>query len=52
MASSYTSRHHTAQQERMVQKQASPDFLDPMHGRRRLFALLNLALYSIYPVWA
>jgi aquaporin Z len=33
-----TNRHNTAQQERMVQKQASPDFLDPLHEWRRLFA--------------
>ncbi|MDO8596931.1 MAG: aquaporin [Sulfuricaulis sp.] len=32
------SRHNAAQQERMVQKQVSPDFLDPGHEWRRLFA--------------
>jgi aquaporin Z len=31
-------RQHTAQQERMVHKQLSPDFLDPSHEWRRLFA--------------
>jgi aquaporin Z len=30
--------HPTAQQERMVRKQSSPDFLDPAHEWRRLFA--------------
>ncbi len=32
------SPQHTAQQERMVHKQLSPDFLDPSHEWRRLFA--------------
>lgn len=32
------SRHSAAQRERMVQKQVSPDFLDPVHEWRRLFA--------------
>ena len=32
------SQHSAAQQERMVQKQVSPDFLDPVHEWRRLFA--------------
>jgi aquaporin Z len=32
------SRHNTAQQGRMVQKQISPDFLDPAHEWRRIFA--------------
>jgi aquaporin Z len=31
-------RHNAAQQERMVRKQLSPDFLDPVHEWRRLFA--------------
>ncbi len=31
-------RQHTAQQERMVHKEVSPDFLDPSHEWRRLFA--------------
>jgi len=31
-------RQHTAQQERMVHRQLSPDFLDPSHEWRRLFA--------------
>ncbi|HAN55697.1 MAG TPA: hypothetical protein DCQ77_05700, partial [Betaproteobacteria bacterium] len=31
-------RDNTAQQERMIQKQVSPDFLDPAHEWRRLFA--------------
>ena len=31
-------RGNTAQQERMIQKQVSPDFLDPVHEWRRLFA--------------
>ena len=35
---SETSQPQTAQQERMVQKQASPDFLNPVHEWRRLFA--------------
>jgi len=33
-----TGRHSAAQQKRMVQKQVSPDFLDPVHEWRRLFA--------------
>ena len=33
-----TGRHSAAQQERMLQKQVSPDFLDPVHEWRRLFA--------------
>ncbi len=33
-----TGRHSAAQQQRMVQKQVSPDFLDPVHEWRRLFA--------------
>jgi aquaporin Z len=33
-----TNRHDTAQQDRMVRKQVSPDFLDPAHEWRRLFA--------------
>ncbi|MDP2818632.1 MAG: aquaporin [Polaromonas sp.] len=32
------SRHSAAQQARMVQKRVSPDFLDPVHEWRRLFA--------------
>ncbi len=35
---SETSQPQTAQQERMVQMQASPDFLNPVHEWRRLFA--------------
>jgi aquaporin Z len=31
-------RQHTAQQDRMVRKQLSPDFLDPSNEWRRLFA--------------
>jgi aquaporin Z len=31
-------RHKAEQQERMVKKQVSPDFLNPMHEWRRLFA--------------
>ncbi len=33
-----TDGHATAQQERMIRKQLSPDFLDPAHEWRRLFA--------------
>ncbi len=33
-----TDGHATAQQEPMVRKQLSPDFLDPAHEWRRLFA--------------
>lgn len=33
-----TNRHNMADQERMIQKQVSPDFLDPLHEWRRLFA--------------
>lgn len=33
-----TDGHTTAQQQRMVRKQLSPDFLDPAHEWRRLFA--------------
>ena len=33
-----TDRNNAAQQERMVLKQVSPDFLDPLHEWRRLFA--------------
>ena len=38
MTSFLKNRHEREQQERMVQKQVSPDFLDPAHERRRLFA--------------
>jgi aquaporin Z len=38
MTSFYKNGRHTAQQLRMVQKQVSPDFLDPTHKWRRLFA--------------
>ena len=38
MTTSRTDRHNTAEQERMVQKQVSPDFLNPAHEWRRLFA--------------
>ncbi|HTP42846.1 MAG TPA: aquaporin [Nitrospiria bacterium] len=31
-------QHNTEQQERMVRRQVSPDFLNPMHEWRRLFA--------------
>jgi aquaporin Z len=34
----HNNRHNTAQQGRMVQKQISPDFLDPAHEWRRIFA--------------
>jgi aquaporin Z len=37
MTSFLKDRHKREQQERMVQKQVSPDFLDPAHERRRLF---------------
>src|SRR5674476_768642 len=33
-----TDRNNAAQQERMVLKQVSPDFLDPAHEWRRIFA--------------
>jgi len=33
-----TDRHNAVQLERMVQKQVSPDFMDPVHEWRRLFA--------------
>ena len=38
MTASGKGRHNTAQQERMIEKQVSPDFLDPIHEWRRLFA--------------
>jgi aquaporin Z len=38
MTSFLTKRHDAAQQDRMVRKQVSPDFLDPAHEWRRLFA--------------
>ena len=38
MTISPKNRHNTDQQERMVQKQVSPDFLNPAHEWRRLFA--------------
>jgi len=34
----YKNRQNAAQQGRMVKKQASPDFLDPAHEWRRIFA--------------
>jgi aquaporin Z len=38
MTSFLKDRHKREQQERMVQKQVSPDFLNPLHEWRRLFA--------------
>lgn len=38
MTSFRTDRHNAEQHERMVQKQVSPDFLNPVHEWRRLFA--------------
>ncbi len=38
MRSSLTNPDHNAQKLRMVQRQVSPDFLDPTHEWRRLFA--------------
>ena len=38
MATIHKSRHSAAQRERMIQKQVPPDFLDPLHEWRRLFA--------------
>lgn len=38
MTASSKSRDNTPQQERMIEKQVSPDFLDPLHEWRRLFA--------------
>jgi aquaporin Z len=38
MTSFRTDQHNAAQQERMVQMQVSPDFMDPVHEWRRLFA--------------
>ena len=38
MAAIHKGRHNAAQRERMIQKQVSPDFLDPLHEWRRLFA--------------
>jgi aquaporin Z len=38
MTSFLKDRHKTEQQERMVWKQVSPDFLNPVHEWRRLFA--------------
>jgi aquaporin Z len=35
---SSTERHQTEQQERMVRKGVSPDFLNPIHEWRRFFA--------------
>lgn len=38
MTASGKDRHTIAQQVRMIEKQVSPDFLDPIHEWRRLFA--------------